>query len=206
MYVQLHLPIMISFTEYTRLDERFVNLLDKDEAEKHKHKHEVFHMLQKAYADQGGIHGSGFKSPDDMVKNIPFWKMHKKDGKVTSVSLYKDSQGRKRVAVASDGTEEGKKALGSAMQADFKQNRAHGEVSGKSLSFLKKQVHILDHARTYEEAQKYHAVKGDEIKRPEADDPEVKRHPELKDHFYQRKIGDEWHTKVLLGHNNKPIK
>ena len=48
-------------------------------------------MIQKAYADQGGMHGSGFKSPEDMVKNIPMWKLSKKDGKVTSVAMYKDS-------------------------------------------------------------------------------------------------------------------
>lgn len=194
------------FQEYLQLDERFVNLLPKDEAAKHEHKHEVFKMLQKSYEDQGGIHGSGFHSPDDMVKNIPFWKMHKKDGKITSVSMYKDSQGRKRVAVASNGTEEGKKALAKSMADDFKQNRSHGEVSGKSLSFLKKQINIKDHAHSFESAKAYHSAKGDEIKKPDDKDPEVVRHPELKDHFYQRKIGDSWHTKVLLGFNNKPIK
>lgn len=205
MYVQLQLPIMISFNEYIRLDERFVNLLPRHEEEKHKHKHEIFNMLQKSYADQGGIHGSGFKDPDDMVKHIPFWKIHKKDGKITSVSMYKDSQGRKRVAVASNGSEEGKKALGNMMSDDLKRSRSHGEVSGKSLSFMKKHINVSDHAHTYEEAKKYHSVKGDEVRKPPEDDAEVKRHPELKDHFYQRKIGDQWHTKVLLGRGDNPI-
>jgi hypothetical protein len=33
--------------------------------------------------------------------------------------------------------------------------------------------------------------------------PEVLRHPELKDHFYQRKIGNagdnDWYTKIAMG-------
>ena len=197
---------MQSFSTFVSLNERFVNLLPQHEEEKHKHKHEVFNMLQHAYKDQGGIHGSGFKDPDDMVKNIPFWKIHKKEGKITSVSMYKDSQGRKRVAVATNGTEEGKKSLTTMMGDDYKRNRAHGEISGKSLSFMKKHVDVLKHAKTFDQAKEYHAKKGDEVRKPSEDDPEVKRHPELKDHFYQRKIGDEWHTKVLVGHTNKPIK
>lgn len=196
---------MKSFSDYVRLDEKFVNLLPQHEEEKHKHKHEIFNMLQSAYKDQGGIHGTGFKDPDDMVKNIPFWKIHKKEGKITSVSMYKDSQGRKRVAVASNGSEEGKKSLSTMMTDDLNRGRSHGEVSGKSLSFMKKHINVLDHARTFEQAKKYHAAKGDEVRKPLEDDAEVKRHPELKDHFYQRKIGNEWHTKVLLGHADKPI-
>lgn len=164
-------------------------------------------MIQKAYADQGGMHGSGFKSPEDMVKNIPMWKLSKKDGKVTSVAMYKDSgSGRKRVAIATDGSDHGKRAIGDTVTSDLKQKRAHMEVSGKSLSFLKKQMHIKDHAHSFESAKAYHEKNGETIQRPPDDDPEVVRHPELKDHFYQRKIGDHMHTKIMLGSTGKTIK
>ena len=174
--------------------------------EKNAHAKEVFGLIQKAYADQGGIQGSGFNPPEDMVKNIVMWKLSKKGGKVTSVALYRDRSGRKRVAIATDGSDHGKKAIGDVVKQDLKQERAHMEVSGKSLSFLKKQINVKDHAHSFEAAKAFHDSYGDEISRPPADDPEVLRHPELKDHFYQRKIGSDLHTKIFLGHMNKTIK
>lgn len=198
---------MNSFKEYLELNETFKNLLPHHEEEKHKFKHQVFDMVQHAYKEQGGIHGSGFKSPDDMVKNIPMWKIGHKDGVIHSVAMYKDSgSGRKRVAVATNGTPEGKKAITDVMKSDLKQKRAHMEVSGASLSFLKKHANISDFAHSYERAKAYHAKNGDEVSKPEADDPEVKKHPELVNHFYRRKIGDHYHTKILLGTEGKTIK
>jgi hypothetical protein len=61
------------------LQERFVNLIG-DDARKERHKDAAYDMLQQTYASIGGIKGSGFNSPDDMVENIPFWKLAFKDG------------------------------------------------------------------------------------------------------------------------------
>ena len=215
--MEQYLPIheeLLSFKSHSKLqedlevlDEGFKNLMPHHEEEKHKHKHEVFHMLQKAYKDQGGIHGTGFKSPDDMVKHIPMWKLGHKNGKIHSVSMYKDSgSGRKRVAMATDGSEEGKKSASEVMHHDLKQKRAHMEVSGKSLSFMKKHTDIKQHLHSFDSAKAYHEKNGDKISKPAHDDPEVLRHPELKDHMYTRKIGDHIHTKVLLGTVGKHIK
>lgn len=199
-----------TFKEYLAeqklLSESFTNLLPHHEEEKHKIKHEVFHMLQHAYKEQGGIHGNGFKSPDDMVKNIPMWKVGHKDGKIHSVAMYKDSgSGRKRVAVATNGTPEGKKAITDVMKSDLKQKRAHMEVSGASLSFLKKHSDVGEHAYSFEDAKAYHEKNGDHVTRPAKDDPEVLRHPELAHKMYSRKIGDHVHTKILLGYKDKKI-
>jgi hypothetical protein len=60
---------MLSFKKY--LEERFVNLLPQDTEKKREHAEHLHGMLQKSYADQGGIHGSGFESPEDMVNKIP---------------------------------------------------------------------------------------------------------------------------------------
>lgn len=196
---------MDSFKQF-QLNERFVNLLPHHEDEKHKHSKEVFDMVHKAYSKMGGIHGSGFKDHHDMVKNIHMWKLHKKDGKVRSVALYKNGpSGRKRVAVATDGTPEGKHGLGRMMHDDVKRHRSFNELSGASLGFLKKNVgDVKPHALPHHEVKKH--LKGDEIRPAPHDDEEVKRHPELKDHFYQRKIGDHWHTKVMVGTPGKHIK
>jgi len=186
------------------LEERFINLLPQHEKEKHEHADHVWNMLQTAYKPLGGIHGSGFESKEDMVKKIPMWKLHKEGGKVRSVQLYKDKEGRKRVAIATDGTDAGKRGLASMMKDDFKQKRSYGEVSGPSLSFLKKHLpNVRDFAIPRHQAAK---LAKEELRKPPHDDPELQKHPELKHHFYQRKIGGEWHTKVMLGIPHNPIR
>lgn len=197
---------MLTFKEY--LLERFINLLPHHETEKREHAKHVHDMLQSSYADQGGIHGSGFASPDDMVKKIPMWKLHKSGGKVRAAALYKDKEGRKRVAIATDGSAEGKKAAASIMVDDIRQGRSYGETSGKSLSFLKKHAgeHLKKHVKSYEEAESIAKAGGDTVRKPPHDDPEILRHPEYKDHFYQRQIGGEWHTKLMVGTSGKTIK
>lgn len=194
----LSIPLL-SFKEYRKLNEAYHNFLPSDVDKKKTHAKEVFDLLQKSYADQGGLKGNGFSSPEDMVKHVPMWKLAKKDGKVVSAALYKDSQGRKRVAAASDGSDVGKKYTGEMMYDDLKRKRSHMELSGKSLSFLKKTADITPHLHSFDSAQKFHKSRGDEITRPEADDKEVLRHPELKDHFYVRMLGGHPHTKVMMG-------
>jgi hypothetical protein len=90
------------------------------------------------------------------------------------------------------------------MVDDLRQGRSYGETSGKSLSFMKKNAgeHLKKHVKTFDEASK---ISGDELRKPPSDDPDVQRHPEYKDHFYQRKIGDEWHTKLMVGTHGKTI-
>lgn len=189
---------MRSFADF--LEEGF-SILHKDHhEEKAKHAEHVYGMVQKAYHSIGGIHGNGFKDHHDMVKNIHTWKMHKDHtGKVRAVGLYKHKDGQmKRVAVATDGTAEGKKGLSHIVKHDLKNKKAYVETSGPSLNFHKK-IHgdVKKYALTHDEVKK--RMPDDEIRKAPHHDPEVQRHPELKDHFYQRKIGGEWHTKVALG-------
>ena len=196
---------MHTFKQFV-LQERFKNLLPHHEDEKTKHAGHVFDMVQKAYHSIGGIHGSGFKNPDDMVKNIPMWKLHTDStGKVRGVALYKDKTGRKRVAMASDGSDEGKAGLSNIIKGDISQKRSHAEISGPSLSFHKKQIgDIRPHALSRAEAQK--AMPGERLGVPHPNDPELLRHPELKNHFYTRNIGGETHTKLMVGTPGKRIK
>lgn len=67
----------MSFIEF--LTESYINLFK--EQEKEKYVDEVWDLIQTSYKPIGGIHGSGFKSKDDMIKNIPFWKLVKRGGK-----------------------------------------------------------------------------------------------------------------------------
>lgn len=191
---------MKSFNDF--LTEGFSILHAENGAEKEKHAKHVYDMVQKAYHSIGGIHGNGFKDHHDMVKNIHTWKMHKDhEGKVRAVGLYKHKDSAmKRVAVATDGTHEGKRGLSHIVKHDLKNKRAYVETSGPSLNFHKK-VHgdVKKFALTHDQVKA--RMPDDEIRKAPHDDPEVVRHPELKHHFYQRKIGGDWHTKVALGHH-----
>lgn len=184
------------------LAERYVNAFQIDEKEQFKD--EVFKILTDSYASIGGLKGNGFRSADDMVKNIPMWKMVKRDGKVVAVAMYKDKNGRKRVAVGSDGTPAGKDGVASIFKEDFA--RAHFEISERSLGFHAK-ILGYDYLKKFAvDPSKVTAQTGDEIKYPVPDDDsEVKKHPQLKPFFYQREIGGHWHTKILLGTTGKKI-
>jgi hypothetical protein len=185
------------------IEESYINLIH-DDPRKDQHKDEVHNMIQKAYEKIGGIHGSGFASPDDM-KNIHMWKLSRSQGKLKAVALYKDKGGRKSVAVATDGTEEGKEHLARIVKADAKTGRSYSEKSGPSLSFLKRQVgsdHLQKIAHSFDDVRN---SSDEEIRRPPENDPEIIKHPELRDHFYQRQIGDHWHTKIMLGSKGKKI-
>ena len=182
------------------IQEGFDILRQQHASQKAKHAEHVFGMVQNAYKSIGGIHGSGFKNKEDMVNNIPVWKVHKEyTGKVRAVGLYKIKDGKsKRVAIATDNTAEGKRGLSHIVKHDLVNQRAYVEVSGPSLNFHKK-VHgdLTKYALSHNEVSK--RMPDDEIRPAPKNDVEVLRHPELKRHFYQRKIGGEWHTKIALG-------
>ena len=179
------------------LKEHYVNAPPNDMQTKKKYADEVWDMLNKSYAKVGGLHGSGFSSKEDMIKNIPFWKMITRNGKLVAVILYKDKGGRKRVAMGTDGTIEGKQAMIDTNKEEIKMQRSYVEISGPSLSmFLRK---IPGFESTCIPYRKVSGIIDDEIKRPPENDPEILKHPELKDYFYQRMIGGSWHTKLMTG-------
>jgi uncharacterized glyoxalase superfamily protein PhnB len=91
--------------------------------------------VHKAYESQGGIKGSGFGSVEDMDKHIPMIKFNRQNGKINAAAYYKDKNGRKMVAMATDQTEEGKNAMAKIMKAEFEKNRSHFELSKKHCRF-----------------------------------------------------------------------
>ena len=184
------------------LVERFVNLLG-DDPEKDKYVDVVWDMITKSYARIGGIQGKGFSTKEDLINNIPFWKLVRKDGDIVAGAFYRDKAGRKRVAVATNGTDTGKVALASIMANDF--DRAYFEVSDPSLGFMIKQVgldFVQGYALSVEQAQQ---ISGDELQAPPADDPHVVKYPSLANNFYQRDISGHMHTKIMLGTTGNKI-
>ena len=179
------------------LQEHVVNAPPNDIRTKMKYADEVWDMLNQSYAKIGGLHGSGFSSKEDMINNIPFWKMVTRNSKLVAVTLYKDKGGRKRVAGGSNGTPEGKQAMIDINNEEVKMKRSYIEISGPMLSMsISKTPGFESTCIPY---RKVSGIIDDEIKRPPEDDPEILRHPEFKDYFYQRKIGGAWHTKLMAG-------
>lgn len=185
------------------LTETYINVFD--EKSKRKYIDDVWDILQSSYAKIGGIHGSGFSSKQDMIDNMPFWKLARVGGKIVAVAIYKDKKGRKRVAAGTDGSREGKTAFADIASSDLSQGRSYSELSGPSLVFVKKrykgdlQKHLI-------KPQDVEAILGTKIEYPVGDqDAEVLLHPELKDYFYTREIGGGSHTKLMLGTPEKSI-
>jgi hypothetical protein len=185
------------------LNERYINALDTET--KKLYADEVWDILQKSYASIGGIKGSGFDSKEDMIQNIPFWKLVKKNGKIVAVFLYKDSNGRKMVALGTDGSKEGKEALTQLTKGDLQQGRSYSEISGKYLSFVINNFSgdLKKYLVKPEDAAK---ILGKELTYPVPDsDPELELHPGFKDYLYSREIGGHPHTKLMIGTSGKKI-
>lgn len=164
--------------------EKFINLFNADK-DKEKYKDIVWDLLQKSYAPLGGIKGSGFESPDAMVKKIKLWKLYLKNGKIVAGILYKDKNYRKAVAVFTDGSKEGKEALKQMLKDDL--SRSVIEVSHSLKKFLEK--NLPSFVNKYKIPCKYaqKLLPNDEI---ECD----------KDGYqYYRDIGGEKIKKLMLG-------
>ena len=180
---------MISFSDF--LVEHVENP-SSVEAKK-KYVDEVWQILQDSYKYCGGIHGSGFKSKQDMIDNIPFWKLQKKGGKIVACVMYKDKGGRKMVALGSDGSPEGKKAVRQFIFDDIKHQRAYGEVSDAVQRFIIKHL-------TEDEIEKYFVP---------AERVEAILHKPVKPtgkFTYTREIGGHEHEKMMYGVPGKGFK
>ena len=194
---------MNTFKEFL-LVERYINIFSKEDKEKFVD--EVWNMIQKSYTPIGGTKGFGFSSKEDFIQNIPCWKLLKKENKIIAVVVYRDKEGRKLVAVATDGSPEGKSGLLNMFKEEFKTGRSYFEISGTILKFLYNNLGkelILQYAIKPSDVQSI--LIGDDILPLDSEDSEVKIFPALKDFFYRREIGGHIHTKIMLGRSGNPI-
>jgi hypothetical protein len=182
--------------------ESFSNLfINKDDEKRRQLADQIHSMVGASYQKATGQQNLAFgmQSPEAMLETIPFWKIAKRDGRIRAVILYKDKNGRKSMAIATDSTKEGKNLLKQMLHDDMIRNRAYSEISDPSLSFRKKilpaNLSIQDIAIPFEEVQKMMP----NITRPPQDDPHVIKHPELEPYFYQREFGGDLKTKIMVG-------
>lgn len=184
--------------KYFLLTETFVNIFPNDKGKRAQYAKEVFDVLQQAYAKIGGIQGKGFANPDDMIKNIPFWKLNLKDGKINALILYKDREGRKSVAGATDNTPAGKSKFAEMVSSDF--SRSFGEKSGPMLKFVMKRFPNL--------VKKYAIPAKEAIEILTKGSPEKMKKFQLipgEKYMYNRLLKDGFHAKMLIGTPGKKI-
>jgi len=183
------------------LSERYINAFSNKEKEIYKN--DVWKMIQAAYAPIGGHKGKEFASPDTMVRMVPMWKLVKKNNIIVAAALYKDSGGRKRIAIATDGSDEGRMEIRKLVADDF--SRSFVEVSGPSFFSMSKHLgddFLVKYAKTRAQA---HKILGDQLFTPDPTDPMVVKTPALAKYMYSRMIGGHKHTKIMLGTSGKVI-
>lgn len=190
------------------LTENYKNLISNT-AQKNYYKDQVWDIIQQSYAAIGGIKGSGFMSPDDMVKNIPFWKLYTKNDKVIMALLYKDKNGRKIVALGIDGSDLQKSMLAKTIIQSFKNQYA--EMSANMLSFTFKnlgEAKFKSYVLSKNEISQLIGKPVSEVDENELDNMDKKtwdKFPQLHDYFYVRTINGEPKLKVAIGTPHKKI-
>ncbi len=182
---------MLSFNEFLVEHILSIGLNSKHEKFREQYRYQIHDLIRSAYKNSGGYAGneSGSIAESDAIHddiNNSLIKATIRNGKISSVNLYKKQYGRKSIASATDGTPQGKEDFKKTKIEDHEQKRAWGEVSG-AVEHISKKLGIP-------------GVPADEAEellgKPVDKDSEDEYH-------YSRKIGGSLHRKMIVGH---PIK
>ena len=181
----------------------FIGSSDVTLENKKKWADRVWDMLQRAYEDIGGIKGSGFLNKEDMIDNIPFWKIFHRGEHLIAVVMYKDTRGRKLVAIGTDRSQQSKKILSNIFKEAL--NVSYGEYSGKLLGAIARNV-------SYEKLEPYlldplyvQKLLDKEIYPPDPEKLNIvdletyNKFPRLHKYFYMRDFNGKSYLKICLG-------
>lgn len=168
-----------------------IGLNPKHESFREKHRQSIHDLMRASYSSIGGYggHASGSDEEskaihDDISKHLI--KAVVRDGKVSAVNIYKGQHGRKLVAAATNGTDQGKQDWKKISTEDHQHERAWGEVSG-----------AVAHIHSKIGMPKIPSSKATELIGKEVT-------PTPGDQYeYSRKIGSGIHQKVMMGHPKK---
>lgn len=167
------------------LMESYKNLFQKDDM--WKYASDVFKILEESYAKIGGLN---IGSIDELIDESDMWKLYIKDGIVKLVFIYKDKNGRKLIAVGTDGSQEAKRILIKDIKHDL--GRSYVEASGSLEKLIN---HIIGDDNKFKiPSSEMLSLTG---KIPSNIDPDT--------YHYDRKIGEKTHTKALYGTPRLPI-
>ena len=181
------------------LTERYVNAFKTDE--KQKYAQIAWDMLQRSYESIGGIKGSGFESPESMVKSNYMFKIGMDSGTPVSVSVYKNKGGaRKMVALGTDGSMSGVDMARDTLKSMLKTGRAFGEFSGPVFGSVKKMIPPDVLTTMLVPANEVAGLLNKEITIGPGPDMKMQGTEDpYAPYYYQREIGGELHTKIAYG-------
>lgn len=160
--------------------EKYINIHDKPTMVKYVDI--VYDMLKKSYEYAGGLKGTGFKTPTDMISSMKLIKIYKYNDEFLCCVCYKDKEGRKVVALGTNGSLRAKKELKKMLKFEFE--RSYMEVSDSMLKFIQKCYPDL--------FEKYKIKNNTDLKIFKDIIP-------IDDFYYKRKINNEYITKIALG-------
>lgn len=129
---------MLSFRKYIHLSEHVLSIGLNAEHEKYRetHRHQIHNLIRNSYKKIGGYSGHASGSDEESkaihadISSSVIKAVRRPGNKITAVNLYKKSHGRKSLASATDGTDQGKSDFIKTKFEDTKMRRAWGEVSG----------------------------------------------------------------------------
>lgn len=175
--------LLYMINENKMVVEHYVNLWKKSDMEKYKD--EVYQILVNGYKNNGGL--LGMDSPDQLVAETDFWKICKRNNKITAAFCYSTKRGGRKTCYGSClMTREGKYDMYRIMKSDMDETgrRVWAEVSGKieHIYIDKLNVPIIP----AETAQ--HILNDKKFEKIDDDG-----------YHYWRKIGDELKRKVMIG-------
>jgi len=179
---------MQSFKEFITEKVLSIGLNPSHEVHRENHRQEIHDILHHSYSSIGGYagHKSGSSEESHAIHHDithGVIKATKRSGKISSVSLYKKSHGRKLVAAGTNGSEQGKHDLKKTNLEDHEQKRAWGEVSGAIEHISRKHGYPeIPSSRSKE------LLPGKKVTR------------EKGSNHYTRDIGGHPHRKVMMGH------
>lgn len=160
------------------LVENYKNIFKHSDMEKYAD--DVYSIILKSYEKIGGIH----ITKEQMIEDSDMWKLFVKDGKVLVAFIYKDKNGRKLTAIATDGSQESKKILISDLEKEL--SRSYVEASGSIEKLLNNVIGPNQKFKIpSKDLTKLTGKKAIEI------DPD--------EHHYSRVIGDKVHRKAMYG-------
>ena len=181
---------MKTFKDFIKEHVLSIGLNPKHEKHRAGYEDEMHGLLKKSYekVDGGyGGKGSGTKEEEDDIRSDlrnpnHIIKAVRRNGKISAVSIYKKSHGRKVIAVGTDGSEQGKKDFKQTMHDDHKMKRSWAEVSGAPEAIKRKiGFPVVPSSRAKELTGKQDVRVVDKER-------------------YVRKIGKADHEKVIMGY------
>lgn len=176
--------------------------------EKVQFANEVYNLLEAAYKDCGGINlGNGFQDTDDMIYNIPVWRLTFKDKELISVMMFKLKSNKLKMVAYAPLT----KIDPVIRKADlvFMLNNSYAELSGKLLSITLKEIksNWRNYISTSPEkvlnkkliSLSEYLEKGILPTNSEGMYRKLKNdYPKILEYCYLRKIGNEFKLKLLV--------